>query len=499
MTRIIFVMLVVLLGLFVPAHAQAGDVQILCPPNPDPLPAFPSAPFGSYISVQNWRVGENNPLQMRQDTSAGAFLSAPFTLPNGSSYFRPLVLSPDRKYVLFEPFFDVSGILVANTFTGETANMALSLEENTYLADIEEITVTERLNRLSWESADVIAIRFEEPIFSYGYDAVTAVRRIRVEENPLRLTDLGRTPITYQEYPPTGLGYESYSDEVAYSPDGRFQVQSDFGYVFFEDVSARATDGYYIRLYDVATGQLAFALDSLPERQFRKPPLWAPDGQTFVLEYEYDYSNRSFAIFRATTNGFVEDGRWAEILNNALGDFKVRNPILDPTSTLLVLDVFADETYLGVYNLSTNAMTLVCYPDPIKPDYLRDYSSDRPIWFADTSYFGWYRSLANFITFDLNSGEVYSPLSVSRTRFVGWLPTNDPLPGFTAVNTTPTPCVVEKPRLTPTLPQIEGKIVLCLSPVIRYPRRGSRTDGLSLPTVPHHAHLRRVCVHRSCT
>lgn len=60
-------------------------------------------------------------------------------------------------------------------------------------------------------------------------------------------------------------------------------------------------------------------------------------------------------------------------------------------------------------------------------------------------------------------------------------------------------CMVEKPCLTPTLPQIEGKIVLCLSPVIRYPRRGSLTDGLSLPTVPHHAHLRRVCVHPSCT
>ena len=38
-------------------------------------------------------------------------------------------------------------------------------------------------------------------------------------------------------------------------------------------------------------------------------------------------------------------------------------------------------------------------------------------------------------------------------------------------------CMVEKPRLTPTLPQIEGEIVLCLSPVIRYPRRGSLTDG----------------------
>jgi hypothetical protein len=48
--------------------------------------------------------------------------------------------------------------------------------------------------------------------------------------------------------------------------------------------------------------------------------------------------------------------------------------------------------------------------------------------------------------------------------------------------------MVEKPRLTPTMLQLEGKAVLCFAPIIGYPRRDPVTDGRSLPTVPDHAH-----------
>jgi hypothetical protein len=59
-------------------------------------------------------------------------------------------------------------------------------------------------------------------------------------------------------------------------------------------------------------------------------------------------------------------------------------------------------------------------------------------------------------------------------------------------------CMVEKPRLTPIMAQLEGKTVLCFSPLVRHPRRDPLTDGLSLPTVPHHAHRRPVHFHPPC-
>jgi hypothetical protein len=403
-----------------PVIADTTPPVVLCDTDFDPSQIRLPDPFpGVYYYFETEALQAEVGFQFKRIDQHGTTVLDGPQIPNLTQWHLPGPVSPDGRYIMFEPRYYGPDEVTPNLFiwrigTEETTSILLSDEEYRSLAS-DYWPYYRRRARLTWQGSDRLVLRFFRESGFPDILHLVAETEFVLTEDPLTLTRGAHTTITYPEYPPppdyTRRGY-------ARSPQENFTLFVSRRH----HIPELREGGASYQVYDTHTGELLF--EHIPSQEIGLPVgglLWTNDEQTFYYQRllplgASPYFGAHTELFEVDVSaGFIESDHIQRAVEEALETSSLTrfNPVLSDDDELLAFSVVSSidrESWIAIYRRSTEELTLICNPF--------SYQGDRvyPFWPPGGGHFANWNA-DNTAVFDIDTGEIFR---LPGLGFIDW-------------------------------------------------------------------------------
>ncbi len=321
----------------------------------------------------------------------------------------PVEISPDGRYVVFQPVAEGTALAVWDRVSNELASLVIPAETADYL-NAETSNFRQQM-KIDWLTSDQFVIRFFN-LENNFFLSLMADQVFTVTRNPLVIVAGDRQTIDYQALP---FPRDDYKNTISFSPQ-RTYIQASF-----EDELVPWLDFRY-QIYDTETLALVVDFNST-ESFWLSPPVWSYDESVLFLVYSPEIGRLPWITEINVAAGFQESPDLRDTLIEIFGsDFSISglgSPVSSNSPRLLMtIDASDLVPYAVVYDYEARTLKAVCRGASAAEASITG-SLSYPVWGPDENLIGFYDS-GNLRLFDLATGQSYYK---SVFPFVGWIET----------------------------------------------------------------------------
>lgn len=368
-----------------------------------PIPGF----VGQYFYIAEWGQDDSDRRELGIITAQGE-QRIPVTLPAAitRNVGGPFV-SPDGSRIAFPPFSLRSrDFVIWDRNTNEIAQIELSQELADYLSDNDDNPDLAIVNfeQVVWHDSSELWVQYFGlyPDIDYPLLRIT----LTVLDKPLRVVPQGDV---------TAISLETIQSRTAPLLQSSAPSPRD-AYRFEVEELGQGLHTRQFRIYDTATDQLVFSVDSSEQTRIVGDPMWSSD-QNHIFYSEVVPSGMKIVQLNGKED-FQRNTHLDALLESQFGTstgvMTTFPPMLSKDGTHIgfgYLNQGTDEYYMLRYHPSSGALVAVCDEFPSSSDWY-------PFWSPSNRFAGyWYNGLVKI--YDFETGNRYL---LPGQGFAGWIP-----------------------------------------------------------------------------